>query len=322
MDTPRWAEAEAYLTRHNVRWTGPIKVPLSLIDERASFANQSRAEAIDPEHLETFVQAIKQGDQLPPVIGVRRGKKVWLADGNHRENAARKAKVDDFVWAYILAPDTSSEMIALITACINVLNGKPVSTKWRGRNALWLLELGFTQAQAAVELRISPGIIGQVVRLDKADKRAADLGLTSFHKLVDSAREQLARITSDAVFIAATITVAETEFGAGEALRRFVSSLTTAPSEEAALKKVNDVKAARIADHQRQLITNRKPGRTSVPIPKMRLATALGAVEAIDIPKIVQGTIMEAEKDEWRRRVSSAVVHLLELEDALTNGSD
>jgi len=75
-------------------WLGPFQAPLDSFTRKCG--PEPEMEYIVPiqdwnAHIETMAAAITNLESLPPLIMERRGDKWFIADGNHRHEALRRA---------------------------------------------------------------------------------------------------------------------------------------------------------------------------------------------------------------------------------------
>ena len=75
-------------------WLGPFLAPLDSFTRKCG--PESDMEYIVPSkdwnaHLDTMAASITHLESLPPLIAERRGEKWFIADGNHRHEALRRA---------------------------------------------------------------------------------------------------------------------------------------------------------------------------------------------------------------------------------------
>lgn len=83
---------EAYLDKKGVSWQFHPGVDPDQFDSNKSLNNQARFQAIDEKRVDQYAEAMKRGDEFPPVIAHGHMGKLVIADGNHRMQSAIKAK--------------------------------------------------------------------------------------------------------------------------------------------------------------------------------------------------------------------------------------
>ncbi len=149
----RCAIYEQALTKQGVEWKYEEAIPLDSIDAAKGLRNQARLETpIDKELVEQYQQAMKGGDQFPPLVLWRPGKGRYIpVDGNQRLQAKTNLnhKVTD---AYILV--TEDRMVAdrLTWSFNNLVNGKRLSAEECLQHAVtFVRKYGMTHAAAAKE---------------------------------------------------------------------------------------------------------------------------------------------------------------------------
>ena len=108
-------------------------LPLNKI--RIDGGTQARVE-IDLSTVERYVEAMRDGDELPPITVYFDGVEYWLADGFHRYHAHRSAELDDI--AAEVKEGTRRDAI-LYAVGTNAEHGKPRTNKDKRRAIALLL---------------------------------------------------------------------------------------------------------------------------------------------------------------------------------------
>jgi hypothetical protein len=62
------AKIEEYLDKKGVKWDFHPKVERDQFDTEKSLRNQARFQALDEKRVDTYAEAMKRGDEFPPVI--------------------------------------------------------------------------------------------------------------------------------------------------------------------------------------------------------------------------------------------------------------
>lgn len=87
--------ASAMAWMHHADWKGPVKVPLDHVEPDMQWLDSA-----DPEHVRDFVQRIRQGKKLKPVILVKTpdDPRLKLIDGHHRYLADKQMGLPVRAW--------------------------------------------------------------------------------------------------------------------------------------------------------------------------------------------------------------------------------
>jgi hypothetical protein len=290
------------------------RVRLAHINERDSRRNQARAEAIDSEVVSQYAQAYKNGEELPPLVTYERGGQHVLVDGNHRHAGAKKAGEEEHD-VYVLAADTPSEVVELLTAEANAKHGKPTTPEWRARQAVYLVAQGLPQETVAEALCLSQNQVSNAIRAARAEERAGRLGLNGFGGLPGTTKAALAAVKDDEVFVRLTQLIVATDWGAGAELNGFIRQVRDASSDAVAdLLKAREDERAKVVRTARAL---KGRGRARITNRRTALLTSLGKLAAFSPEEIGKVFLMDEERKEVRKRIADAAIHLMELEEAL-----
>src|SRR4051812_32649496 len=141
------SQVERFLQEHGVKYAPKTQIPIGLIDEKQSLANQARDVPIVPESVERFTASLRKGEYLPPVVVFPNGNRVVIVDGNNRFASHKKAG-SQFVPGFVIDENTPSETIALLTVAANNGHGVTPDLKWRKRQAVHLVSVGFNADKA------------------------------------------------------------------------------------------------------------------------------------------------------------------------------
>lgn len=110
------AKLEDWLDSKGVKWEFHPTLDVDQFDADKSLHNQARFEPIDEKRVESYVEAMRRGDKFPPVLAHGRMGKLILAGGNHRLQAAIRARKP--LDTYVISGDPQT--IVLITFESNV----------------------------------------------------------------------------------------------------------------------------------------------------------------------------------------------------------
>lgn len=304
-------QVEAWIKSFNVGFYDVQMIPLSLISVKESRNNQARRDAIEDDSVERYAQAVKNGDRLPPIVVFKKGDGFVIIDGNNRDAGHRKAGAKEIA-VYIIHGTTASEVIELMKAAANRQHGKNTPTEWALRQAVSLINLGWSVEEVAKRLVLSDQAIYKFQKLLAADQRAAKLRAAGWDGLADSVKRDLHRIKLDTVFIE-TVRLAVTTGFTGTDLGRFVGEVNRLGSEAEQLAAVAQKQADRIvAKKQKDAM-----GKVARRNPKQHLASAIGSVLKIESDQALQVLITDFEREEYAKQADDAAEHLMELAAAL-----
>jgi hypothetical protein len=316
--TSKSTTIDQWLASRKVKFTPPRLLQLDEIDEKASQANQARAEGIESVVVERYVQAMRNGDLFPPVVVYKRSGKFIIVDGNHRTSSSRRAGASK-IWAYEIDNKTPSETIELLTAEANTKHGQPTTTEWRARQAVYLSTLGHAREVVASALGMSPSSISTALSVHRLDERAAAIGVGGWAHLKFSHKQRLARVKSDVVLREIVPMIVETNFAPGAAFSSFITELGKLGSEQEMLEFIASTRQARTFDQRQKGATG--PQGRRIANPKMGVLTALGQVMAIDPTSLRRMFLTDEERKEVSRRFGDASLRLMECEDELRGDS-
>lgn len=309
-------QIEDWLTARGVKFAACKSVPIDQIDEERSRGNQARAEAILSETVDRYAQAMRNGDQFPPLVVYRYGKRLTIVDGNHRQAAARRAG-QKHVSVYEIDKSTPVEMIELLTAEANTKHGEPTSKEWRMRQAVYLLSLGNPEDLVAHALGLSASAVKESIRLARFEDRAHRLGVKGWDDLSITAQLRLGSLPNDVVLQQAVLLVQEGLVTTAD-LNVLMRDLRGTGTEKEALEYLGSLREER--EFERQQRAHAKEARRSIANPKMQVLSALGAVKKIDPQSVLRLFIGDEERKEVAKRCGDASLILMELEDVLQRG--
>lgn len=309
---PACAHVEDWLKKRGVAYKGPMATPLDLINERKSQTNQARPEAIVQEVVDRYAVAMKAGDSFPPIVGYIVAGKVVVIDGNHRVAAAKKAGYTHIVM-FGVAPETSTELITLLTVEANSKHGLPTDTKWRVEQALHLFDIGISQDLACEAAGIKVQQLKDRIAVRKADERARKLGVTQFAILAPAARQALGTLKDDAVMVVASNCVIDNELSVTDA-RNLIRDVKAKGSESERLKVVTDFDEKRRMERAAKAVVGKRQRTSNA---KLSLTTAIGKVLAFDIGATGRIFGTSFERAEMDRRIDECLEHLVAIQDEI-----
>jgi ParB-like chromosome segregation protein Spo0J len=311
-------EVESWLQGHGISYAPATAIPMHLIDEKRSRANQARRDAIVSESVDRFAVALKGGTTFPPIVVYAAGGRLIIIDGNNRQAAARKAGLDT-ISGIIIADDTPSELIQLLTVQANAHHGVTPELSWRLLQAFHLCSLGFTDAQAASAASVSAPQIRTARQVQEADQRARSMKIVGFTDLPASARQALSVLKDDAVFFQASRVAISTAMTTEE-IRDMTRAVKALTSEGARIEHIGNLAKERGIEAATRKATGKALRRVSSP--KTALASGIGLLLKVDTAALARQIVTTHDRDLLRQRVSALETKVLELMFALDQLKD
>jgi len=293
-------EVEAWLQGHHIAYAPPAMIPMQVIDERRSRTNQARRDPIVAESVDRFAAAMRAGKTFPPIVAFASGGRLVIIDGNNRQAAARKAGLD-CVFGIVIADDTPSELIQLLTVEANGHHGVTPELSWRIQQALYLVSLGFTDQVAADAAAVTLNQLRNHRSAREADERARALRLHGFTDLSINARQALGVLKDEAVFYQAAKLVMDTSMTVDET-RDLIREVKTRNSEGARIEYIGSVAKQRGIERAMKRATGREVGRVSSP--KQSLVAGIGKVLKVDEAALVRQIVTTTDRDLIRNRLA------------------
>jgi hypothetical protein len=312
------AKTEAWLKSYGVKYAPKAQLPLGLIDEKRSRQNQARATAVVPESVDRFRIALKAGKYLGAIVVYQDGNRAIIVDGNNREEAHRKENAQ-FIWAFVIDPNTPSAVIDRLTVSANLRHGVTPDPKYRIKQAHYLVTAhGLSIDVAAGDAGVSPTQVRNFQATLRADARAKDLKISGFDTLASTARQDLGRITNDPVFLAAGRCALETKMTADD-VKLFVRDVKAFRSEGEQLAYIGEVQAKRKIEQDAAKTHGRTTGR--IASPQHSLATSIGKIMAIDVNSLARSVLTDLDRQEIIKRTTLVGERLIEIQIALEAAS-
>lgn len=311
-------EVEAWLQRHGVAYAPPTQIPMSLIDERRSRANQARRDAIVNDSVDRFANAMRAGSAFPPIVAYTSGGRLVIIDGNNRQAAAKKAGKET-VLGIIVAAETPSELIQRLTVEANAHHGVTPELSWRLLQAFHLCSLGFTDAQAAESAAVTVNDIRKARQIQEAEQRARAMKINGFSDLPASAKQALGVLKDEAVFYQGAKVAIDTGMTIDE-IRDLIRTVKTMPSEGARIEHIGAVAKERGIEAATKKVLGKAINRVSSP--KQALVTGIGKVLAVDSAALVRQIVTTHDRDEVNRRIKLLEEKVLELQVAMDTLKD
>lgn len=306
-------EVEAWLQKHNVQYAGPIDIPMFLIDEKRSRGNQARRDPIVSESVDRFAAALRSGAVFPPIVVYASGSRLVIIDGNNRQAAHRKAGSTS-ISGILIADDTPSELIQLLTVEANAHHGVTPDFAWRILQAFQLCSLGFSDGKAAEACAVTVAQLRGARAAQEADQRARVQHIAGFETLPQAAKQRLAALRDDAVFYQASRLALDTGMTCDE-VRDMTREVKQLPSEGARLEAVSRIAVTRGIERSTRRATG-KPA-TRVTSAKQGLATGIGKILAVDEVLLARQVLTRHDREQLTSRVDALEQKIRKLRFAL-----
>jgi hypothetical protein len=184
-------------------------------------------EIYDREQASIYAQAMKKGDEFPPVIvWSKTGKPNYqVIDGNHRLAAARINQTE-FISALIVKDPTPAQLTSLVFTT-NGSHGKPLTINDRVTWALKLMnDYKYTIRKAAEAARINERALDDRIMTYRAQERCQHLGIRA--PISDMRMKFFMRIGSDDVFKRAVVLLGHLS---GAEIQTIVRELNELPTD-------------------------------------------------------------------------------------------
>jgi hypothetical protein len=326
-DVPEVSEQEAatarvvhWLVANGVEFADPADIPMSLIDEKKSRANQARRDPIVQESVDRFATAMKAGVVFPPVVAYKDGGRLVLIDGNNRQAAARKAG-KDVLWGIVIAEDTASELIQLLTVEANAHHGVTPELSWRLQQAEHLASLGcYSDLDAARAAGVTPNQLSMARKVRDAEMRAKNMKVSGFASLPTYAKQALAPLKDDEVFVRAAKTAVDTRMTIDE-IREMTRGVRGQNSEGSRIKFIEQIAKDRGAQaaRRRAEVTTTRPvgGHVRGYSPKTALLASLLKLNNVKEEALVKNVTTRHDYDRVVTAIETAQEKLLQLQVAL-----
>jgi hypothetical protein len=311
------AKIEEYLDKKGVTWVFHPRMEPDQFDAAKSLHNQARiATPLDDKRVDQYAEAMRRGEEFPPVIAHGKPGKYVIADGNHRLQASIRSKKP--IPMYHITGDART--IVLITFEANTRHGLPTSEDDRIQHALYLLENGANIPEAAAALNLSRKVVEKASQQRNADLRfkQANLKPMIVDKLTEPVKRRLKDISTDEGFVAAVHLTVDAALVSGE-----VFNLVTEINElRSSTKQVEYVKALRDNLYKDRIqgsgggtFTRKGMG------PKQRLNLAISNMNGVDWEDIetVAKAYVGPEREEAAERLQQTAQRLQDLAKVLTS---
>jgi len=306
-------DIEDFLVSRNITFEYVSGLSASRFDRERSLRNQARLGVpLNKEVVKRYAEAIEGGDRMPPVLAHEERDKLVILDGNHRLNASIEAGAP--LDAYICSG--SAQMLMLLTFEANAKHGLPSSEEDRLHHALFLVDNGVSEREAATRLQVPRAALARASLQQRANRRADDAGIlrTQWEALPVSTRNRLAGINTDEGFKAA-VELARDARLTTEEVQAIVTSLNETRSgarQARMVESVRDGMKARIAESV--LTGTGKRGGS----PQSRLAMAVGQMIGLPEPDRFAAEVPEMQRPDLVKKLDEATERIAAIRKALT----
>lgn len=311
-------DIEEFLDGKSVKYTFRTDVPVSEFDLEKSLKNQARINTVINEaQVETYVDAMKRGDDFPAVIAYLANGKLIAVDGNHRLQAAKI--VGKQVSVYVLDAKTDPQTIVHLTFEANTKHGLPNSIDERVRHGIYMLANGAT-SQAAVAQRINVPLatLQRAWTKKVADDRADEVGLIrrEWDALNPSSRMRLKAIHTDEGFAAMADLAIRAALDASE-VDLCVTQLNKVKSSAGQKKIVEDF-TSQFRSRIQKSGSGIKAKKPRVNSPRHALAMAFGQIRwAYERKDSLPELVAPAEQEAFIKEMEQVAEDILGLVDLL-----
>lgn len=312
-------EIEEWLNSWQVAWTLHESLSIENFDIERSLRNQARLGApVDPEYVDRYATAMRDGAEFPAVVAWRdeNTTSLVIVDGNHRMMAAREAHYD--LPVYVIK-DATAQAITAMTFEANVRHGKGTSEDERIHHALWLADNGMSLAEAAKRMAVAVGKVRKASADQAAGRRADSVGITrkEWDAIPESYRVRLGQISTDEGFRAAVKLTKD----AGLLFPEITALVSQLNDSRSGTRQEGIVKALRNNDYAERIQQVKAGGGAAigkrVRSPKAALSSGLGLLHTIPSDDIIVSSLGEAERTEMSAKVDEAITRLTSLRDRL-----
>lgn len=307
------SKVEQFLQKYGVRYAPKTSIPIDIIDEKSSLANQARDVPIVPESVDRFAVSLRNGEYLPPVIVFPSGNRVTIVDGNNRYAAHKKVGAR-FAPGYVIDEATPSETIALLTVAANNDHGVTPDVRWRKRQAAHLVSVGHSAERACEAAGITVAALRDFQSLLRADARAKAMRIaTGWLDMPETTRVAIGKMPTEPVFLQAARCAIDTGLDSKGA-QLLLKEVKDLPTESAQVSHIMDVTKQRELENRAKQAT----GATNrVSSPKQSLVTAVGKLTNIDAQALAQQVLTKMDRDLLQTRLVAAGEAIIELQIAL-----
>lgn len=306
-ETASAVTVEAWLQRRGVKYAPATGIPMGMIDEKRSRANQARRDPLVAESVERFANAFRAGRPFPPIVVYPLGNRLVIVDGNNRHEAAKRAK-NEYIFGIIIDPTTDSDMIQLLTVEANASHGVTPPLEWRIKQAFHLVSIGHDDETAAEASGITVVQLRNARAAAQAESRARILRISGFDELPMTAKQYLNGVKLEAVFHAAASLSAKEKLSVDQ-VRDLCRAIKAGKSEPEQLSIVAEQAELFVIE-----VASKKALAKRVSSPKMALVSGVGLVLKCDPKALVQQIRTVHDRDVIAQRLKEVIDKILEIQ--------
>jgi len=298
-------DAIVTVNRMGLKWTY-ASVQSSSIDEKRSKFNHARKTAIIPDNVDDYADAMGRGDTFPMIVVARidGDKKLVIAGGNHRYQAAIKNGVTEFD---AMVVECDAAMFSILCPALNLYVGQREDKDVRiDQAADAVIRLGITCRSAADDYRVPANSVNYRVNEKRVAVSAAKLGISVDH-LQSGYLKLLTPIMTDAALLPLAIALCSTKLGV-DGVRESLKQARDLPLERDRMAAISQS----ISDAKRITVSGRvpkQPVRASI----MRSLTTISAAVKKEGATLCSLQISKTEAMEIAAMLEATAMRLLKL---------
>lgn len=316
---PRLDVEAQLLLDMSIKYTVRDSVPLAQIDVPGSIRNQARMGDLDEPTVIQYIEALKAGHVLPPIVGNTGKSGIIIRSGRHRyESYTRLERT--IPQLYLCDPTTSVRRLLEFTFRANVGAGHGLTPDEEARiqQAHHLIENGMSSVQAAALLLLPHSKLERYRAELEAKRRAITAGVSpkEWDELSKLIRVKLNAIHTDEGFVSAVKLTVDAGLTMPE-VTDIVNAINTTRSGEAQKQNVDDLRnkvyKKRITEGGNSYV--KRQGIRSTP----RTAAEAALSRLLNVAPIT--TLMEyypeADRKDTLQRVDEVITFLKTFKEAL-----
>jgi transposase len=319
------ASIEKYLKDKGVAFTFLEWVSPGSFDTKRSRENQARlGTPILEETKDRYVEALRNGDDFPPVIAYRLPSgQLEILDGNHRQ--AAHEELGQPMDVYLIDADTPPAVRALITFEANAKHGQPSTTQERLHHALYMVNNGKSVAKAAAMFGVPVHSLQKLTTLGNATRRAEDCGIPAkkWESIPTASQLKLNTVITDEGYIEAVKLTVDADLNAKQVsdMVRELNESKSAARQKAVAQALRESAAPAI--QQTATSSSRPAGqhKTATSTPRGRVNLAMGQIRSA-WTLVKPDTMTPTMKDELEEVLKAAQDEIAKMIQRLHDGID
>lgn len=301
---------ETWLTERGAKFSFEPSFSLFNIDQERSLRNQARVGApLMDDVVERYQVAMENGADFPPIVVYKSGKRFIVIDGNHRVASADRAEKGELP-AYVVT-DPSDQQVAILTYESNTRHGEATSLGERERQALHLVELGASRAEAANLMGVKVQRLEYLQSDQEAVKRLAALGYDPSDFPI-TVRRRIHNVRSDVVFNSVAALVKEANMK-GEAVDLLVPRINAQRNEAQQMAVITE------ARREQEAVIRTTAGNTigaKTVRPLVRITNIVNRIKEFPVDKLPKD-MDQVTRDQIRTALLDATRRLAEIAEKL-----